>query len=56
MLDVLKTVNKILRVVFIGFIAITAIAKVFDIKKPADKITASGDEDEYNTSEFDEIW
>lgn len=55
MLDVLKTVNKILRVVFIGFIAVAAIAKAFDIK-PAEKAVVSGDEDEYTTSEFDEIW
>ena len=55
MLDVLKTVNKILRIVFIGFIAITAIAKALDIR-PAEKAAVSVDEDEYNTSEFDEIW
>ena len=55
MLDVLKTVNKILRVVFIGFVAVTAIAKALDIR-PVEKTAVSVDEDEYNTSEFDEIW
>ena len=55
MLEVFKTVNKILRIVFIGVVGIAAIVKAFDIK--SEKVTAAVDEDEdYITSEFDEIW
>lgn len=55
MLDFLKTVNKILRVVFIGFIGILAIVKALDIKSENAPVAAV-DEDDYITSEFDEIW
>ena len=54
MLDVLKTVNRILRIVFIGVVAVTAMVKVFDIKSK--ETVQIIDEDEYSTSEFDEIW
>ena len=55
MLDVLKTINKVLRIVFIGFVGITAITKLFDFK--SEEKTVIADEDrEYITSEFDEIW
>ena len=54
MLEVFRTVNKILRFVFIGFVGIIAIVKVFDIKPEKETIVV--DEDDYITSEFDEIW
>ncbi len=55
MLEVFRTVNKILRVVFIGVVAITSLIKIFDIK-PEKQVINTTDDDEYNTSEFDEIW
>ena len=55
MLDVLKTVNRILRIVFIGVVGITAIVKVFDIRPEKETVVINEDED-YITSEFDEIW
>lgn len=54
MLEVFKTVNKCLRIIFIGFIAIAALIKVFDIK-PKEEATFI-DEEDCATSEFDEIW
>ena len=54
MLEVLKTVNKILRIIFIGVVGITAIVKVFDIKPKETAVVT--DDDERVTSEFDEIW
>lgn len=55
MLDFFKTVNKVLRIVFIGFVAIFAIAEAFNIKS-GKKETIIIDESEYVTSEFDDIW
>lgn len=55
MLEVFKTVNKILRIVFIGVVGIAAIVKVFDIKPQKETVVVNEDED-YITSEFDEIW
>ena len=55
MLDVLKTVNKILRILFIGVVGITAIVKIFDIR-PEKQTVIFNEDDEYITSEFDEIW
>jgi hypothetical protein len=55
MLEVFKTINKILRIVFIGVVGITAIVKVFDIKPQKETMVVNEDED-YITSEFDEIW
>ena len=55
MLEVFKTVNKILRIVFIGVVGITAIVKAFDIKPEKQTVVVDEDTD-YITSEFDEIW
>ena len=55
MLEVLKTVNKILRIAFIGVVGIMAIVKAFDIKPKKETIVIDEDND-YVTSEFDEIW
>ncbi len=55
MLEVFKTVNKILRIVFIGVVGITAIVNVFNIK-PQKETVVIDDENDYITSEFDEIW
>ncbi len=55
MLDVLKVVNKVLRIIFIGVIGITAIVKAFDIK-PEKETVVVDTEDDYITSEFDDIW
>lgn len=55
MAEVLKTINKILRIVFIGVIGIAAIVKALDIKPKKETIVIDEDED-YITSEFDEIW
>ena len=55
MVEVFKTVNKILRVIFIGFVGIIAITKIFDIKSDNKEIIEM-DENDYATSEFDEIW
>ena len=55
MLDVLRTVNKILRFVFIGVIGIAAIVKAFDIRPKKETVVVDEDTD-YITSEFDEIW
>lgn len=55
MLDVFKTLNKILRIIFIGVVGIAAIVKVFDIKPQKETVVIDEDND-YITSEFDEIW
>ena len=55
MLEVFKTVNKILRFVFIGVVGIAAIVKAFDIKPEKETVVVDEDTD-YITSEFDEIW
>ena len=55
MKEVFKTVNKILRVMFIGLLGLYAIAKIFDIKS-ADRSTEDIDDADRATSEFDEIW
>jgi hypothetical protein len=55
MLGVFKTVNKILRVIFIGFVGIFAIAKIFNIKSEPETVNFVDDADRDN-SEFDEIW
>lgn len=54
MCDKIKKVNSVLRVVFIGFIAIYGIVKIFDVvpkKKKQQPASA-----EKRTSEFDELW
>lgn len=54
MLDMIKKINKVLRVVFIGFVAIYGIVKIFDIvPKEKKQRTAAAEE---RTSEFDELW
>ena len=55
MVKVFKTVNTILRAVFIGTLGLFAIAKIFSIK-PAESNTAEIDDADRATSEFDEIW
>lgn len=54
MLETLRRVNNILRIIFVGATAVFALVKIFDIvpKKNID-IT---DDAEPVTSEFDEIW
>lgn len=55
MLDKIKKMNKILRVVFIGFIAVYGVLKIFDVvpkEKKKDRIIDT----ERRTSEFDELW
>ena len=54
MLETLKKVNNILRIIFIGATAVFALAKIFDVV-PKQKIDI-GDSAEPVTSEFDEIW
>lgn len=54
MFDKIKKLNSILRVVFIGFIAIYGIIKIFDVvpkQKKQRSVSA-----EKRTSEFDELW
>lgn len=53
MLNMIKKINKVLRVIFIGFIAIYGIVKIFDIV-PKEKRQETAAED--RTSEFDELW
>ena len=55
MYQTLKKINKIMRVFFIGFIAIYGIVKIFDIvpKNRKEKPVADSDP---ATSEFDELW
>ena len=55
MVEIFKAVNKILRVIFIGFVGIFAIAKIFDIKSEPETVSYIDDADRDN-SEFDEIW
>lgn len=55
MLRTLKKINNVLRVLFIGFIALYTIAKVFRIV-PKDDTGISTENAEHATSEFDEIW
>jgi hypothetical protein len=55
MLEFFKTLNKVFRIVFIGFVVLAAIVKAFDIKSDKDNVTEL-DEADYATSEFDEIW
>jgi len=52
----LKTSRTILRVVFIGFVLIFAIVKIFDIK-PKEIIKEKRVRHvDHTTSEFDELW
>lgn len=53
MCETLKKVNNALRIVFIGFIAVISLVKVFDL---APEKKAAKDASEPVTSEFDEIW
>ena len=53
MLDMIKKINNVLRFVFIGFIAIYGIVKIFDVV-PKQKKQETAAED--RTSEFDELW
>lgn len=54
MLKMFKKLNRILRVVFIGFIVLYGVVKIFDVvpKQKKDK----GLKDTDGISEFDEIW
>ena len=53
MCETLKKVNNALRIVFIGFVAIFALAKVFNL---IPETKAENKASEPVTSEFDEIW
>jgi hypothetical protein len=54
MIETLKKVNNALRIIFIGFTVVFALAKIFDVKPKTNfENTESG---EPATSEFDEIW
>lgn len=55
MLKTIKKINNVLRVVFIGFIAIYGIAKTFKVVPRKTKKVEEGAA-EHSTSEFDEIW
>ena len=55
MYQTLKKINKIMRVFFIGFIAIYGIVKIFDIVPKYRKEKPVADSDPA-TSEFDELW
>ena len=54
MFDKIKKLNSILRVVFIGFIAIYGIVKIFDVVPK--KKTQQSVSTEKRTSELDELW
>lgn len=54
MLETLKRVNNILRIIFIGATAVFALVKIFDIV-PKKSIDVKEDAEPV-TSEFDEIW
>lgn len=54
MLETLRKVNNILRIIFIGATAVFALAKIFDVVPKQSADTADGAEPV--TSEFDEIW
>ena len=54
MIETLKKVNNILRIMFIGATAIFAIVKIFDIA-PKQNFDNTIDAEPV-TSEFDEIW
>lgn len=51
----LKKINKVLRIIFVGFILIYGIIKIFDVvpKINEEKRVRHGD---HTTSEFDELW
>lgn len=51
----LKKINKVLRIIFIGFILIYGIVKIFDVvpKEKEEKRVRHVDK---TTSEFDELW
>ena len=51
----LKKINKVLRVVFIGFIVIYGIIKIFDVVPKGDGEKKARHVDN-TTSEFDELW
>lgn len=55
MIKAIKKVNKILRVLFIGFIVIYGLVKIFDIV-PKAKHERAEESAEEAVSEFDEIW
>ena len=55
MYEFFRCVKNVLRVLFIGFIAIGAIVKALDIKSEEKEIIEI-DEADFETSEFDEIW
>ena len=53
MKEFLKGLNKALRVLFIGFVGIYGLVKIFD-KDQTERVEDQNRE--YVTSEFDEIW
>ncbi len=55
MIKMIKKLNKILRVLFIGFIVIYGIVKIFDFVPKAKKESVGGTAEDA-ASEFDEIW
>lgn len=55
MLKTLKKINSVLRVVFIGFVVLYGIVKIFDVV-PKETGKKKKGNIEHSTSEFDEIW
>lgn len=54
MLKTLKKINNIMRVLFVGFTAIFALTKIFDVTPK--KTIENTESAEPITSEFDDIW
>lgn len=55
MKEIFKSINKALRILFIGFVGIYAIAKLIGAAPDNPKRTVKENK-EHVTSEFDEIW
>lgn len=55
MKEIFKAFNQLLRVIFVGFIGLYAIAKLFG-SIPNEARHAANTDKEKTTSEFDEIW